>query len=568
MPRAERRIYRPTTHTRVKVAFFTHSGNGPSQSEPFEADSNFGALVAMQTSKQMGAASGTWSLTVKKDPRFWGALTELGVWEEPEDVWVRIYVECDGQRFDTVLGIVDSISESTQRSGQGQRSETYTIQGRDIGKVLETTEVWVNLWGHQDQSFADVVALAEAAQDSSIGTPADILGKVLDVWLANTGAPNRQWEIPPGVGGRFAEDLITRQFQPMTEADNGSTAAVGLFQLDQSGGKLWDILKEYSNELLNELYIDLGYAGPVEAGEGERDALASLTPQIVLREKPFVVYSDVGTADTSAWDALRTRTLEPADVQKRQLAKGNAGGRFNYWQLQAEGIGTDAFTIDQITQSSVAGAGRPGYPGDLPIYNRVGIRRHGVRRYIARTRYLPYYASNSTTVPSSNEIQMAAAWLKKVHDWHAPNPREITGTIQTSRIMPEIRIGQRLIDKRPWGDVAFYVEGVAHTWSYPGVGSTTITVTRGARVPSGGATSHLRPEAGATQAGLFLGSHASNLAAVYAEYDQVATGALPASTNLPTTVTDPDAALAAPGDPGAAPGIADPGLFPSASNIG
>jgi hypothetical protein len=45
--------------------------------------------------------------------------------------------------------------------------------------------------------------------------------------------------------------------------------------------------------------------------------------------------------------------------------------------------------------------------------------------------------------------------------------------------MPEIRIGERVIERRREGDVIYYVEGVDHEWHHPGPGSTTLMLTHG-----------------------------------------------------------------------------------------
>jgi murein DD-endopeptidase MepM/ murein hydrolase activator NlpD len=69
-------------------------------------------------------------------------------------------------------------------------------------------------------------------------------------------------------------------------------------------------------------------------------------------------------------------------------------------------------------------------------------------------------------------------WALLNDHWYQHNLEYLSGTIRM-RGAPEIRVGYRLdIDdvKRP---LSFYVEGVAHNWTFPGTMETTLTVTRG-----------------------------------------------------------------------------------------
>ena len=476
MPRAERNIYTQSTHTRCFVAFYTHAQNGPSFEEPIASHPSLGTLTSCTTDKQLGSASGTFSLTFKKDQQL-GPISLLRLWREPEDVWVRIYFEVDGQRIDTMLGMIDSIQESTVRSGLGQKNETYTITGRDFGKVFETTELFVNFYHDPQRVVQSVAALVNTALEEVINTPEGFLRVLLDFWIGNNGAAEQQWSLPEGLGGGFFSNILSKQIQEMEPLVNGECISPSLFQIDQTGGKLWDVLQEYSNGVLNELFVDLGPAG------GDPNNLQELQPCIYLRERPFPTFDTANNAPSRRkWDQLRTRVLERGDVQARNLAKGGAAQRFNYWQIQLEGIGTEGFGVQEILQRGVDGVD-PGFPGNIPIYSTEGIAKHGLRRYMLSTRYIPYQAAPQAgaTEQSDREnfFRLAALFLKKAHDWYAPATYELSGRITTTRVMPEIRVGERLEEQREEGKIHYYVEGVTNTWNYPQNGSTQLTVTRG-----------------------------------------------------------------------------------------
>lgn len=468
------------------------------------SDPRLGKIVAFSSSKQLGGPSGQWSLTIKK-PRISGprSLTRSppdGLWRDPEDVWVNIKVSVDGQVIDTILGLVDSITEDTTRTGSGQRAETYTIQGRDIGKIFEMTPLFVNYFHDPTRPIRSQGAIIAAQIDELVGTPAHFVRLLVETWLGNEGTAEVPWRLPPGLGGGpfFSPNITAVQggfglrlegsrltgVQPQTGTVHGVAIAPSLLQIDQSGGgHLWDTLQEYCNPLMNELFVDLAPA--------ERSiSLESMVPVLTLRERPFPIRAPGGsTTDKSRWNRLQTWELDRGDIKRRNVVKGGAASRFNYWKLRLNGMGSEGFNVDEILQRGVDGV-ESGQPGNIPIFNAESISRHGVRPYTAQTRFIPFFYRNradpedATAVREQERLQgsffrLVAAWLKKVHDWYVVAPFELSGTLQTSRMQPEIRIGHRVVERRNEGVITYYVEGVAHRWSYPNEGETTLTVTRG-----------------------------------------------------------------------------------------
>ena len=165
-------------------------------------------------------------------------------------------------------------------------------------------------------------------------------------------------------------------------------------------------------------------------------------------------------------------------MQRTAFAKGGASTRFNYWTLQLDGLGSEGFNVSEILQHGIDGV-EYGRPGNIPIFNNASIAKHGVRRFQATTRYVPFPYDTARTQPTPDFIRLAARWLKKLHDWYGVAPREVSGTLETTRIFPEIRIGERVRVETDDGAITFYIEGVSHSYSYPGAGKTTLTVTRG-----------------------------------------------------------------------------------------
>lgn len=469
-------------HTRVRVAFHTHEEDGFSADEPITSDPRLGFIIACSTSKQKGACAGTWSLTIKRGDGFGPVDPQDDLWRDPENVWVEIFIERDGQRYDTMLGLIDSISASMQRTGSGQRTETYQITGRDFGKTLEETQLWVNYFAQPDNPVRSAGAIARKADQNQLGSPGFFVKFLLDEWLGNAGAAERQWRLPPGLrsfGGvdgasRFFFDKLEQRISTLDSKVHGETVAPTLFQVDQTSGKLWDSLTEYANTTMNELFVDL--APP----PGVRDtAVEGLVPTLVHRQYPFPRHEDA--ASKTQWQSLRTHVLNPGEIVTRNVSKGGAGQRFNYWVVLFEGLGTESFNVQEILQEGLEGV-EYGRPGNIPIFNQDSIQKHGVKRYAASTRYLPYFEARREGVQPDkiDVLRLAGEWLKRVHDWYAIAPWQLSGQIGLRRVHPEIRIGHRVVERRPGGrEITYYVEQVDHQWSYPGSGFTSLTVTRG-----------------------------------------------------------------------------------------
>ena len=500
MPRDDRARWGQSTHTRAAVSFHTDEVGGFEAAEPIESHPDFGRILSVSTEKSMGAASGTFTVVVKTPqqrasaPRSWKRL-----WRDPEQVWVWIKFIVDGEVVDGMFGQIDSISEGTSRSGLGARSETFTITGRDFGKVFETTELFTNFYAAeaQIQGIMSQARLIRAGLENITGTPAHFIRFLVETWLSNNGIGEAQWTLPSSLGGNaFYEMLNLTTIQRMEDRlTNGELHNPNIIAIDQQGSKLWDSMQNLCHGLLNEMWVDLAPPPPLTplpaaafptasiarvvnrpSPRAARPPLSGLVPSLYLRERPFPTRSDDNRHTNHAkWDSIRTRRLTPGDVASRQLARGGAAHRFNYWQLDATGLGSQDYGNVNLLQRGIEGV-EPGFPGNNPIFNGQSMQLHGVRRYFQSTRFLPLRSTNSE---SEVWVRVAGRWLKKLHDWFSVAPFEVSGTITTSRLMPEIRIGERVKESRAEGTMVYYCEGVSNEWQYPNAGRTSLTLTRG-----------------------------------------------------------------------------------------
>ncbi len=457
-------------HTRCEVHF--HSDSNFDGTLGLQAHPLLGRIVGVSTNKSFGAASGSWTVIIKKPPGL-GASSWAKLFAEPEGAWVRINYILDGQSYPIVWGMIDSISESVVRSDQGARVETYTVTGRDFGKALEDTKTIVNLFAVSNLDMFRGLLSAYNLKPP-IGSPDLVVRSVIDLWLGNNGLASQQYRLPSSmveVAGEVSlyEMMNFETIQKM-DAGHGETLDMTVLNPDQQSGQaLWDVLQQYCNGLINEMWVDLAPTRNARPSIGRRTSFGpeEWLPSFFLRERRFRTQGD-----TALWDNTRLHDLALGDVRSRQLAKGGAANRYNYWVLHGGVLG-DQYRAQALTHSLGV---EPFKPGAIPIINLESMQIHGIRPYVATTNFLPFFKGGEE---KQGFVKLAANWLKRVHDWYGVAPWQLSGTITLSRMHPEIRIGTRVREHRADGPVTYYVEGVDHQWNYPGAGSTTLTVTHG-----------------------------------------------------------------------------------------
>ena len=456
-----RRVYSPdATHTRVSLTICAWGDDGVSgRMEGLSSD--LGHVVSCSTTKNFGPASGTWQVTVKK-PEAMGQRSWLSLWRDPEDLYVWIQWVVDGQLIDGMLGMIDTISEAT-RWDIGGGSQTYTIAGRDVGKAFEQTQCFTYLYAESATQALGALANRFLPR-ASAAAPGHYVANIAEAWLGNFDSRSQPWRLPPGMPCRSLWALMLDRVGCQDIAIDGQGFGTSLMNAD--GAKpLWSLMQEYANGLMNELYVDL--APPQTA---PADALAGLRPALTLRRKPFPVHGD-----RSAWNALLTHHIRPEHMAERSVTRGGAAQRFNFWMFST--VGSEGVAAQAILRSEGdAGLGRP---GSSPIWNERSIQRHGMRLWSQESGfYVPITADPNPDAAEGDRpswVRLAASWLHALHDWYAPAPMELSGTLTLARIYPEIRIGHRVVE----GGVVYYVEGVTHAWSMGQRGSTSLTVTRG-----------------------------------------------------------------------------------------
>ena len=427
--------------------------------EPTESNDLDFKIIGFSWDKKFGAA-GSWTLTVKPSN---GQGDLLNLWEDPEDVWVRIAVVVNGITTDTAYGPMNTISEALSRGQKGERNLTYTMTGQDFHKVFERFGMWVNI--HERKGALPMVPMYDAMSPKLTGTPMTICRTIIDTWLGNNGIADKQWKMPLSAqvsmqsAGVYFYDQLHLAFDAPNKAEQGYSYEPSLYDPEQYMGKsLWDSLSDNCNPMLNEMFTRI----KLEEFASEIPPV----PELVLRQRPFPTKKD-----HHAWVSLPTHEIGTQDIEGRNMTKGAPESRYNYWLLEVTGLFgsnfADVATIQDATSEST------GLPGSMPVYNTEDTRRHGFRKFNQTTKYLPWKADTSWAA-------LAGDWMRILHDWYSVAPYEINGSIKTNKMFPRVQIGTRLRETRPNGKtVTYYVEGVNHSWNFPGPGKSTFQLTRG-----------------------------------------------------------------------------------------
>jgi hypothetical protein len=143
--------------------------------------------------------------------------------------------------------------------------------------------------------------------------------------------------------------------------------------------------------------------------------------------------------------------------------------------------GHDRYNVFDIYADVGIAPAREQAPAAKPLWLRSDIRQRGLRAYVETTRYITDKGEGSWQAERS-------VWAKLLQDWWGPNPYLRQGTITINTLLPEIRIGQRILldPGDPQQVEQFYVEGTSLSYRGPDQssgagGTTTLHVTRGFR---------------------------------------------------------------------------------------
>jgi hypothetical protein len=494
-------------HTRVGMVFYPHADDPvfPTRStdprpvlwdirQPQDA-----ALQRFTWSKRLGAASGSWTASIKDNYPYQLDVADGDLM--PGD-WCDVTVLRNGVAIPVCRGIVDLVHLERRGSG-GTRVREWTLSGRDHGAAMEAPLSFANIWIHTLEELTAGVMMGRVRGKIG-GSPGEMFKTLLSAAFA-AGTTAAIWSLPEGLAHVPAYQAIMK-VSPMTldaflkafDHSAGPTNLIDLLKVKvgstrggyynepvlwhQAGQSVHAALQDWCNPLLNEIVYDLEMDQSYDdTGSSRANLMAG------IRERPFPLTDAslgqqlsaadgdlidpwtgmIGTGMDSPWFSLPLWSV-PAWCCPT-ISVGRSGmERFNLFELLAD-VGFGGEKAEQFPQ----------WP---PAWYRDSIKRHGLRGMIESTKYV-----GSADKAIAEWIGERKMWQKLLVQWYCLNPWFFSGSLQAHLMLPEIRVGHRL--KLDTGNAAtdetYYVEGVDLEYTRTGTGAPTcassFTVTRGWR---------------------------------------------------------------------------------------
>jgi len=442
----------------AKVVFYPQKGDPivvNSAQVSFDGRSNRDkkpSLLGVNTNKAMGAASGTWDITLKEGKHsvgdsFFNKITD--------DDWVDISFTRHGREWHTMRGLVDTVRRVRNVSGTGATSTIFSVVGRDFGKIWEVTPIWFNPYSDNHLKGAastQVFGIPEIIGSPLIGVQGFLLkfykllqGEGTLVWRILKGMPNTKEDFIQSI--TFPEDLYSEDF-PIKGINQNFL---------MPGGMLWQLAKEWSDPTFNELFVDIV---PINGTQTLARGLpvTDTEMRVTLRNRPF----------PTAWagrnsDYFNEQKIPLNLVHREQLVNDDIGrGGLERYNL------FEAVPLMQQELQKELGAVLV-----MPLLHLGDISRHGIRRFDASTKYI------ST---DGRDLVLGSRRRERVRDWYCLNQYLLSGTLNLAIGRPDIRIGSRIRipgKQGPAADETYYVETVGHSWQFGGSTKSTFGVTRG-----------------------------------------------------------------------------------------
>jgi hypothetical protein len=437
--------------SQFRVTAFTHQSGKTFELATTKERSRSGRqssdVVSMHTFKSLGTAVGTYDLHVVPREGYWfGAGQNVRSTDPmhpslyPGD-WCLLETDNnDGQGWRKLLyGPISTIRRSRQVTPQGATKALLQIRGTDFGKMLLSTQLIYDEKLAADPAFSGLgfAKVVMAGLTNASGSP----GKIVKAIMRAFGDSRIEQCYDPAARRPFTAGL---NLDYVNEQLEGST----IYQASQLTGSLWQLLQQWSNPCLNELFVD--YRAPF----AKQEDFANVSPALVLREHPF-------SGDN--WKNLTTVEVDRDEVISDDL--GISDDDVRNW-LRA---------TDEPSLTGIAG-GMVVYLQNVGILNPDSIKKFGFRRWEPPTNYVLNLQKDGKVQP----IHVLELHTGKFALWHHSNEYLMNGTI-TMYHRPDIRVGYKLalLDREISERLEFYVEAVEHSLSYPGICTTTVTVTRG-----------------------------------------------------------------------------------------
>lgn len=416
--------------------------------EVFEIKGEENSVIAFDYNKSFGAPSGTFNLTLAPNKN-WLNVVRPGDW-----ITVSLSQAGDKDRVVRCIGNVDRVSQSENVQEGGGRSVTFNVSGRDFGKVFEKYSVWFNIY---DETYVtQSVLLGKQGALAIKGTSKDIISQLISLFLGGKLEGQLQKQLDAfRIPSQLSQDMDAngKKFADILELKLDDVPGYkGLPVEYLKTGTLWDLCKGYGNLVVNELFLE-----HVKIDK-------KVKPAIFLRIYPFTQKGFSIPSEVSA--ATFFEDLEAVEITGNEILDSNIGTAdhesFNVFLLSG------SVSSERNVQEAILGL-----DPDFPFVNVASVRRNGMYAYIQST---PFVATTDTAYSPA----ILKGWNLLIKHWflEAMNLEAGQFTIIGNS---EVRLGKRLFvkDGQLHKNKHFYIEGYQDSWSYPGIWTQTINVSRG-----------------------------------------------------------------------------------------
>lgn len=454
--------------------------------------------------------------------------------------------------IERMMGIVDRIAKVKVTLPSGAVQVRYLVSGRCMGKALLETDIYFNPYVEGRANVAGSLLYLRGMVIT--GSPTEICHSIMNALMCDMA----QYSIPLIMLDDIDPDPDTKKLRNLADAserlkkmqdigkkDGFSVRDQNKFKrkpnsqafdkflwrdfkktdgwtlnaslLEPKGG-LWQVLKQFSNPILNEIYVDLLPWRREYSAKGPIDRIESggiLRPTIVLREKPYTLQSSVfgGAPITqslvsgitkaglfngnpllaldSVQSAIKQREdyvnffeeIEPVTILKEEEILNEDIGVSEHQRL-------NWFYITGMMPNNTTNQ-RASFP--KAFVDNHSIVRYGLRRMEQESLYAMYDDPKNISDLKDRLLK----WNLTVQHWYENNHRLLNGSI-TSHALLGLTIGSKLIVKRKkdskhnklsilanklglenYIEEHYYVEGINDEWEYLQPLKTTVFLTRG-----------------------------------------------------------------------------------------
>lgn len=476
--------------------------------------------AAITVSKDIGAASGRWSLTLLARRGVISCasaplLTDVERLLQPNSV-VSLGVDRPGG---LTFGLVDAVSVRDGREGRGSR--VITLEGSDFGKILEREAIMHAILNVSDQGkfFAAII--------EALGENNALIERLPGLWGPNSVSPYSYDESIPlsafesmgqslsaaWLGKRpidvlkWALTLPSVKF-PALACLGGSGRTSDLISIDDSvesswfdgrlnsewpnsyQGTVWNFMRQLLDEDVYELFTEtLPIGMDTFARTGRLTYPEAPAVRLVLRPKPFdepgLEFLPVKEQPGTDWQSLRTfvrqnenHQIEGHEVYSANLARTDAD-TFSFYKVLSD---NSLFGSDAALQAGLS----------YPAADTARMQRYGLRGYDTQVKLVPYELNKAVQaggIDSDALLDEVIEFRNRLLNWYRLNDSFLAGSIEVAG-RDEFKVGDPVL--LPWLEaprtsaVSFlpakgiraYVVGVQQAWR-PGSYRSSLRLIRG-----------------------------------------------------------------------------------------